>query len=87
MAEAAENSWITSMANTHITGSDPWFGYNDTASEGSWVWETGEAVSFTSWASGEPNNLGDEDCAHLYDSGLWNDALCSASFGYICESG
>ena len=88
MADAAENSWVTSATNTNITGSDPWFGYNDRASEGSWVWETGESVSYTNWGSGEPNNSGDEDCAHLYDSGVWNDHRCSGlATGYICEAG
>lgn len=86
MADAAENSWVTSA--TTITGSDPWFGYNDRASEGSWVWETGESVSYTNWGSGEPNNSGDEDCAHLYDSGVWNDHRCAGlATGYICEAG
>ncbi|GDX83287.1 hypothetical protein LBMAG42_50980 [Deltaproteobacteria bacterium] len=88
MADAAENSWVTGQANTYITGSDPWIGFNDLASEGSWVWATGEAVTYTNWGSGEPNNSGNEDCAHLYDSGVWNDHQCSGlSTGYICESG
>ncbi|MSQ02302.1 MAG: hypothetical protein EXR71_10505 [Myxococcales bacterium] len=88
MGDAAENSWVTGQANTYITGSDPWIGFNDVASEGSWVWETGESVAYTNWGSGEPNNVGNEDCAQLLDSGRWNDHQCSGlSTGYICESG
>ncbi len=86
MNDSAENAWVTSYTNTYMT-SDPWIGFNDRSSEGSWVWETGETVSYTNWSSSEPNNSGDEDCAHLYDSGAWNDHQCSGlSTGYICES-
>ena len=65
----------------------PWIGFNDLASEGSWVWQNGDDASYTNWGSGEPNNSGDEDCAHPYDSGAWNDHRCSGlSTGYICET-
>ena len=29
------------------------------------------------WASGEPNNSGDEDCEELEDNGYWNDEDCT----------
>ncbi len=87
MGSAAENAWVTSSTNSLMPSYDPWIGYNDIASEGSWVWDNGEAVTYTNWNSGEPNNSSNEDCTHLYDGGTWNDHQCSGlSAGYICES-
>ena len=46
-----------------------------------WGWTSGEAVSYTDWGSGEPNNeSGDnrkEDCALLWESDNWLDVPCS----------
>ncbi len=50
------------------------------------------APSYTNWASGEPNNYGDEDYAHLdyrvnRPAGQWNDANATARIGYFVEYG
>ncbi len=54
---------------------------------GNWAWVTGEAWSYSNWASGEPNDAnGDEDHAHFYSAGTWNDMHNgSASNGYFVE--
>lgn len=44
---------------------------------------------FSFWRDGEPNNAGDEDCAHN-NAGKnpiksWNDAPCSAKSFWVCE--
>lgn len=61
----AEQAFIET---TLLTGANEktiaWIGLNDAASEGSYVWTTGEPVSFFNWAPGEPNdnqNVFDED--------------------------
>jgi len=41
--------------------------------------------SYTNWASNEPNDQNGEDCAHMYDSGEWNDNNCGDSRIGICE--
>ena len=56
---SAENTAI----GAYFTSSSGWIGFNDIASEGTFVWVSGDAVSYTNWNSGEPNNSGNEDCA------------------------
>lgn len=50
-----------------------WIGATDQVQEGSFKWTTGEALSYTNWSSGEPNNLGNEDYVQTYADGTWND--------------
>ncbi|NJK68908.1 MAG: hypothetical protein HC941_22430 [Microcoleus sp. SU_5_3] len=68
---AAENSFLTSQFGSQR----PWIGLNDEAIEGQFQWVNGEPVTFTNWASGEPNNFGSagEDFAELSSNGRWND--------------
>jgi len=62
-----------------------WIGFNDIAKEGSFVWSSGEKVTFKAWASGEPNNVnGNEDFVTIYpgnhpSAGKWNDWVNGSS--------
>ena len=62
-----------------------WNGLTDAVSEGVWRWvSTGRTPTYTSWRSGEPNNVDNEDCAIITDG--WNDQPCSnPAFYPICE--
>ncbi|XP_065275712.1 hepatic lectin-like [Emys orbicularis] len=67
-----------------------WIGFTDQGTEGVWRWVDNTPAVFTYWNEGEPNNLltrrnSTEDCAHLLDTGLWNDGPCSFSYRWICE--
>ena len=63
-----------------------WIGLNDRSVEGTFVWSNGEAVTYTNWTAGEPNNSGNEDCAHIWSSGTWNDIPCTGyPTPYVCE--
>lgn len=87
-----------------------WIGGSDSAQEGVWKWMTGPeagtvfwdngpSTGFFFWNNGEPNNLGDEDYAHITApgvgvSGSWNDlsntGATSGDYqpkGYIVEYG
>jgi gliding motility-associated-like protein len=92
-----------------------WIGGSDQQTEGTWIWETGPEQgdvfwqgqvngnsppgAFAFWNNDEPNNLGNEDYAHITDpsigiSGAWNDlsniAEASGPYqakGYIVEYG
>jgi hypothetical protein len=65
-----------------------WIGLTLEAEEGLWKWVTGEPLGANNWLPGEPNNLGNEDGAAIYQNqtGWWYKALdTKASFGYILE--
>lgn len=76
---------------------DGWFGASDAAVEGDWVWldgpeagttfwtgtASGTASGYENWATGEPNQAGDEDCSQFYANGSgWNDLPCSSTLNY-----
>ena len=77
----AENLLVSSLL-----ADGKFIGFNDIASEGTWVWLYGSS-SYTNWAYGEPNNLNDEDCTEQYEGGSWNDLRCSVEYkyGYVCQ--
>ena len=86
---AAENQWMIDTFT--LFGSQNrsfWIGLNDATNEGTFTWTSGEPVTFTNWASGEPNNLGNEDYVYVIQPtanpnypllvpGRWNDILDS----------
>jgi hypothetical protein len=50
----AEQDWLAAT----FTGQNLWIGFSDQAAEGTWVWSSGEPVTYTNWLRGEPNNCG-----------------------------
>jgi hypothetical protein len=73
---AAEDGWIrTNVATADgINGEDGWIGFTDAASEGTFVWTSGEPVTYINWGAGEPNNAnGGENAGQLRTDGRWND--------------
>jgi len=72
--DAAENVWI---CNTFAGSYYLWIGLNDVASEGQFVWSSGEPATYTNWYPGEPNNAnGTQHYVQIYNfEGLrqWHD--------------
>jgi len=98
---------ITAADEAQISGEQSsgagWIGGSDELQEGVWKWMTGPEAGtnmvFTFWNNGEPNNLGDEDYAHVTAPGVgitgsWNDLSNTGDVsgnyqpkGYIVEYG
>jgi hypothetical protein len=77
-----ENDWLFDTFDGANTGF--WIGLNDAADEGVFTWISGEAVTFTAWAPGQPDNgdgTGEQDYAWMWPStprlwdDLWNDSV------------
>jgi hypothetical protein len=64
-----------------------WIGLSDEVSEGTFVWTTGEALTFTSWATGEPSGKNNEDHVEINLEGKWTDenGASSTNEGYVVE--
>ncbi|MEX0677702.1 MAG: lectin-like protein [Pirellulales bacterium] len=82
--DAAEDAWaLTTFHQFYL-----WIGLNDVAQEGQFEWYSGEPVTYTKWAPGEPNDFGGiEDWVHYYNFGggdfefKWNDNANLDSIG------
>ena len=88
LTAASENDVVRALVPTSdlpFTTPRSWIGASDVAVEGSFVWVTGEALSFTAWASGQPDNGGEEDCATIARGGSWDDHECTRKHSFVCE--
>lgn len=71
--DAAENEFLV---NTFGGTERLWIGLTDEVTEGTFQWANGEAVTYTNWFPGEPNDLNNEDYVELLnvvETGKWND--------------
>jgi hypothetical protein len=75
-----------------LTKVSVWLGATDEKIEGEWVWVDGTKMGFTSWGSGQPDNVGGTEHYLSTWRGDWNDAPKNWDFskespvvGYICE--
>ena len=88
IGSAAENAfvWTTFVS---LPGNSFWIGLNDIASEGTYVWDSGEPLVYTNWYPGEPNNSNNEDAVHMIPNGpggMWNDNNVNAAFYGVIET-
>ena len=60
-----------------------WIGLNESMR----VWSDGSPVSYTKWASGQPDNGDDnQKCAAMaIDGGSWKGASCKNKLPFVCE--
>jgi hypothetical protein len=86
----AENTFISGLAARAKGDPSWWLGLNDRDVEGKFVWDDGAPASFTNWASGQPDNFFDEDCAVILSNtptGAWDDIGCDSVKSFVCEAG
>ncbi|MFH1531391.1 MAG: IPT/TIG domain-containing protein [Pseudomonadota bacterium] len=84
--DEGEQAFLLSKTNN----SPHWIGMNDLNQEGVYQW-LGDTSIFTKWGGGQPDNAGGdpgEDCVAFrwWSGGEWNDAPCTQSRRFICES-
>ncbi|MEZ6147911.1 MAG: right-handed parallel beta-helix repeat-containing protein [Planctomycetaceae bacterium] len=76
-----ENDFLT----TTFGSASPWIGFNDIATEGTFVWTSGEPTNFANFGPGEPNGGAAENFVQLLSNGFWNDLGGSAKHQAIIE--
>ncbi len=77
ITSAAEEAFVETLR----PGADRWIGFRRTGAMFEWI--TGEAASYTKWATGEPNGSG--ECARLRADNAWADQNCVQSEVALCE--
>jgi hypothetical protein len=92
ITNAFENNLVGSFrgATDDLRG---WIGLTDEVTEGTFQWITGEPLSYTNWAPGEPSSGSppgetDEDYVEIFAAKVWNDNNNTGSGlnqGYLVE--
>jgi hypothetical protein len=79
---AAENAYLANL----LTLQSAWIGLSDTETEGNFQWVNGDALDYTNWYPGQPNNYnGSQDYVELLNNGQWNDQYNHFALEYIME--
>ncbi|XP_078683088.1 uncharacterized protein LOC144917177 [Branchiostoma floridae x Branchiostoma belcheri] len=88
----ATNNFLIDLKNAVDINAFFRFGLTDVHQEGVWMWDDNVPLGdFRTWAPGEPNNSGNEDCAEYFSeshsySNTWNDGPCSRDDRkFICQ--
>lgn len=81
---AAENTAIQQLITAHNKAA--FLSMTDVRTEGKFIYPTGEALIYSNWAPGEPNNNGGaENCVEIFTNGQWNDKSCGEKRLVVCE--
>lgn len=89
--DEAEHQWVWStFSNWDGEARSLWIGLTDESTEATFVWISGEPVTYTRWPSGEPNNLFDEDFGMIFAptdprAGYWNDMASDNACSPACH--
>ncbi|KAM5170556.1 asialoglycoprotein receptor 1-like [Mantella aurantiaca] len=72
-------------------GEYTWIGLTDVSGDWKWVDGTSYNSAPKNWITGQPDEFyghglgGGEDCAHMHNTGKWNDDHCTRNYKSICE--
>ncbi|XP_019628236.1 PREDICTED: asialoglycoprotein receptor 2-like [Branchiostoma belcheri] len=88
--DAETNAFLISLYKSVRDDRAFWFGLHDQAVEGRFEWVDGSSLGpYSSWAPGEPNNLGCCDDCVVYSArkkDKWGDEECHKTFRFICQA-
>ncbi len=80
--DAEENEFLANI----LTIQSAYIGLSDHVNEGQFQWVNGEAVTYTNWYTGQPNNYNnDQDYCEMLNDGTWNDQYNYKALEYIME--
>jgi len=80
--DADEQAWLQRAFGRYGA---VWTGLTDQATEGTWVWASGEPVTYSNWASGSRMPIGDYDFAYLSDGYWYSYATSSSCYRAVLE--
>ncbi|MBI5387108.1 MAG: VCBS repeat-containing protein [Verrucomicrobia bacterium] len=78
-----ENDWVRD--NFYSVYGNVWIGMSDEAQRGTYVWASGESVTYTNWDAGQPNNNNNADYGVMRGAGLWAMYAASANYRGVIE--
>ena len=77
-----ENEFVRS----YIAGATAMIGLSDYDSEGHFVWDSGETLTYENWYPGQPNDRGGkQDIVEILRSGEWNDVDNDTELEFVME--
>ncbi|XP_072418168.1 C-type lectin LmsL-like [Chiloscyllium punctatum] len=80
------NVFAEMIRNSQNNTVPTWIGLSDIHKEGTFLWSDGSASDFMFWAESEPNDHGEEDCAHIFHTNThWNDRSCNSKLCFLCS--
>ncbi|MFN6377817.1 MAG: HYR domain-containing protein, partial [Flavobacteriales bacterium] len=82
---ASQNTSIRNLVDAIAPGINYMIGYNDAATEGTFVWSTGQPTSYINWPPGEPNGGAVEDATIVGPLGTWFDINPANASRYIIQ--
>lgn len=82
IGDVLENAFVQSAFSSY---GNVWIGLSDEAQHGSYVWSSGDPLTYTNWSSGQPNNAGSRDYVALQGDGTWADFAASANYRGVVE--
>lgn len=71
------------LLQANLPGVKVFIGINDLATEGDYVWESGEAIAYTRWANNYPDVNELEDYGRMRDDGEWTMYLNNKKFAFM----
>lgn len=89
---ADENQWLFDTFLPQTGANQVFIGCSDLVVEGQWVWTSGEPMTYTNWAPGQPDNVNNEGVGELTlrsvnccQATTWNDRVESTVLEGIVE--